>query len=113
MKAQERQAELIASLLFQVKALGLPEPILEYKFHPERRWRADLAWTLPGYRLLLEIQGGVYSSGRHVRGAGYENDCERMAEAVCLGWRVLWVTPRMIEDGRAVAWLERLLNVRR
>lgn len=27
-----------------------------------------------------------------------------------LGWRVLRVTPRMVEDGRALRWLEALLD---
>ena len=107
--ALERQAELIAILLFQIKALNLAEPEREFKFHSRRKFRADLGW--PGrQRLLLELQGGTHTRGAHVRGGRYEEDCERMAEAVYEGWRVIWVTPRMVEDGRAVRWLERLLK---
>jgi very-short-patch-repair endonuclease len=106
--SHERQEELISLLLFQIKALVLPEPVREFKFHSTRQFRADLGW--PGQRLLLELQGGTHNRGAHVRGVRYEEDCERMAEAVYEGWRVIWVTSKMVEDGRAVAWLERLLK---
>ena len=41
-------------------------------------------------------------------GAAFERDCEKYAEALCLGWSVLRVTPRMIEDGRLFAWLKKI-----
>jgi len=33
-------------LLGQIQAAGLPEPIRQHRFHPERRWRFDFAWPL-------------------------------------------------------------------
>ena len=106
--AQERQEELIATLLFQVKALGLPEPVREYRLCLGRRWRFDLAW--PVERVACEVEGGIWVAGRHVRGGGFEADCEKYNTALCGGVKVLRVTPRMIEDGRAAGWLERLLR---
>lgn len=89
-------------------AAGLPAPIREYRFAPPRRWRFDYAW-LP-QRLALEVEGGIWIGGRHVRGRGYENDCEKYSEAALRGWRVLRVTPAMLRDGRAAAMLERALR---
>ncbi len=86
-------------------AAGLPLPVREYRFAPPRRWRFDFAW--PDRGLALEIEGGVWTGGRHVRGRGYERDCEKYAEAALRGWRVLRVTPGMVRDGRAVALLAR------
>jgi hypothetical protein len=43
------------------KAMNLPAPVLEYKFHPKRRWKIDAAW--PGFRLAVEIEGGLYGRG--------------------------------------------------
>ena len=86
------------------------EPVREYRFHPVRRWRFDLAY--PQVKLAIEIDGGVYVSGRHSRGAGAEADMEKHAAALLLGWRVLRVTPRMIRDGRALAWIEQLVGGR-
>ena len=45
------------SLETQIRAVGLPPPVTEYRFHPERRWRADFAW--PEKKLLVEVDGGV------------------------------------------------------
>lgn len=89
---------------------GVPAPEPEHRFHPERRWRFDLAW--PAFKLGVEVEGGVWTSGRHSRGAGFEADCAKYNEATLAGWRVLRVTPAMIEDGRALAWIERALTGR-
>ncbi len=88
-----------------LSATGLPEAIREYRFAPPRRWRFDYAW--PAQRIALEIEGGVWTGGRHVRGKGYVSDCEKYSEAALLGWRVLRVTPAQIKDGRALALVER------
>src|SRR5690348_7925662 len=87
-----------------VAAAGLPEPIREYRFAPPRRWRFDLAW--PSFRVALEIEGGTWAGGRHVRGEGFERDAEKYNAATLAGWRVLRVTTGMVRDGRALALLE-------
>lgn len=92
----------------QCVAIGLPAPELEVRFHPTRKWRADYLWREP--KLIVEVDGGVFVSGRHSRGAGVEKDCEKFAEAMVLGYRVLRVTTRHVRDGRAVGWIERLLT---
>ena len=94
----------------QVLAIGLPAAQPEYAFARPRRWRFDLAW--PPERIACEIEGGVFlrGGGRHSRGLGFERDCEKYAEALCRGWRVLRVTTDMVRDGRALGYLERLLK---
>lgn len=59
----------------------------EYKFCANRRFRADFADVTN--RVLVEIEGGAFSGGRHVRGAGFVKDCEKYNIATALGWRVL------------------------
>ena len=85
-------------------AAGFPEPVKEFKFHPKRRWRFDLAW--PELKLAIEIEGGVWIRGRHVRGRGFKEDCEKYNAAVLLGWKVLRYTPdmfdKMLEDLKAI-----------
>lgn len=67
----------------------------QYQFHPTRQWRFDFAWPKP--MVAVEMQGGVWSGGAHTRGGGYTKDCERMNEAVALGWRVFYLTPGMLK----------------
>lgn len=98
------------SLDRQCSLVGLPAPKPELVFAPPRRWRFDLAWE--SHRFAVEIEGGVFMAGgsRHSRGRGFENDCEKYAEALCRGWRVLRVTTDMVRDGRALGYIERFLK---
>lgn len=86
---------------------GYPPPVAEHRFHPVRKWRFDLAWG-PPFMVAVEFQGGAFVQGRHTRGVGFEKDCEKMTEAALLGWRVLPVTIRHLENGRLFVWIDRL-----
>lgn len=72
------------------KAHGI-EPTPEHKFHPKRKWRFDLAW--PESLVALEVEGGVWTGGRHTRGSGFVKDMEKYNAAACLGWRILRCVP--------------------
>ena len=82
---------------------GFPGAVREYRFHPMRLWRFDYCW--PARKLSLEIEGGVYAGGRHVRGRGYENDTEKYSTAAAMGWCVIRATPKQLNSGEAFAWL--------
>lgn len=101
----EAQMELL------IAAWDLPSPIRELEFHPARKWRFDFAW--PEHMLALEVEGGVWSSGRHVRPAGYEEDVVKYNEALLLGWRVIRATTSHVESGIAAEWLQRALGTPR
>ena len=92
----------------QLKRLQLPEPVRGHKFHPRRKWEFDFAW--PDKKIAVELEGGTWSGGRHVRGKGYENDCKKYNAAVELGWRLFRYTTKMVEDGDAVFQIERILK---
>ncbi len=70
---------------------GLPAPTPEYRFDPDRAWRVDWAW--PEHRLALEVEGGVWTRGRHTRPSGYLKDLEKYNRLAVLGWRLLRTTP--------------------
>lgn len=76
------------------RALGLPEPVPEYRFALPRRWRIDWAW--PDARLGLEVDGGVWTRGRHTRGSGWVKDSEKLNTAAIMGWRMLRCTPQQL-----------------
>lgn len=99
---------LVDLFLFQCKAIGLPSPTLEHRFHPDRKWRLDVSW--PDQKFAVEVEGGTWVNGRHSRGAGFEKDCEKYAEAIALGWRLLRVTGGMVRSGKAVEYAQRILR---
>lgn len=93
-----------------VQDAGFPMPLRENDIIPGRKWRFDFTW--PDRMIAVEVQGGTWSRGRHTRGAGYENDCEKLNAAAADGWTVLYATTQMVEDGRALdalhaAWIAR------
>jgi len=101
-------------LLEQLRGAGyvaLPEA----RFHPQRKWRVDVAVTHldtdrhPGAILAIEIDGGAWSRGRHVRGAGFVADMEKQNALTELGWRILRFTPQQVRDGSALAQIRRCL----
>jgi len=105
----------------QLSQAGIPFE-REYKFHPDRKWRADFFVTLIVHqenprqtfdwiRLLVEIDGGAFIGGRHSRGAGVEADCEKTSAAAILGYRVLRMTPKQVEDGRGLQWIKQALGI--
>jgi very-short-patch-repair endonuclease len=84
------------------------ELIPEYQFAPPRRWRADFAHMET--MLLIEIEGGAWTGGRHTRGAGFVGDIEKYNSAVMLGYSVLRYTPEMVKSGVAIAQVIEFIN---
>ena len=103
-------SSLEITLLHLIREDGLPEPLLEYQFAKEigRKWRADFAW--PDSFVMAEAEGGVWTQGRHVRGQGFIDDCEKYNTAALLGWVVLRFPPCMIANGIAVKMIRRALD---
>jgi len=65
----------------------------EYKFVPNRRFRADFA--ILEWRLLLEINGGCWNAkSRHFYGAGAIKDMEKYNLAAIHGYQILHFTPK-------------------
>lgn len=67
------------------------ECIKEHRFYKSRQWRFDYA--LPKYKIALEVEGGVWTQGRHVRPRGFLGDMNKYNTATLLGWRVFRTTP--------------------
>jgi hypothetical protein len=90
----------VRDLLRQIELWALPLPILEHRFHAERKWRFDMAWE--SEKLAVEVDGGVWTGGRHTRGKGFENDCEKVNQAQIMGWTVLRYSTGQVRSGMAV-----------
>jgi len=105
--SNDRQ-DMTAEYLLQIRLAGLPMPEFEFRFHDSRQWRSDFAW--PDRMLLAEYEGGIYTGGRHTRGQGFDNDCEKYNEAELAGYRLLRFTHRMVATGMALEMTERALQ---
>jgi len=87
-------SRLEAKFALYWRSFGGPELEREFRFHAERKWRADFAHIES--RTLIEIEGGLWIQGRHNRPQGFAADAEKYLEAALAGWRVLRLTELQI-----------------
>jgi len=87
-------------------------PACEVRFHPKRKWRFDRAWV--ELKVAVEIDGGTFSGGRHVRGMGYHHQIEKMNQAQLDSWIVLRFDTKHIHDDphSMVELIKSVLDVR-
>ena len=87
---------------------GLPLPEYEVRFHPTRKFRADLVldrW------LIIEIEGLAKGGGRHQRISGFLADMEKYNEMTVLGYRLLRFTnDQIFKNGSAFEVIKRALG---
>jgi very-short-patch-repair endonuclease len=85
--------------------------VREFKFYTERDWRADFLISPEGeiFAILVEIEGSVWTQGRHTRGAGFLADMEKYNTATMLGFRVLRFSTEQVETGKAKEFLKEWL----
>ena len=81
-------------------------PSFEVKFHPTRKWRFDYCWL--DKMIALEVEGGVFTGGRHTRGIGFKNDIEKYNNASLLGYRLIRTTPTEL---RSIENIELIKNI--
>jgi len=96
-KAKADRLEVSFARLWNGVVLDLQQSVplvREYKFSLTRKWKFDFAHV--GKLVAIEIEGGHWSGGRHVRGKGFENDCEKYLEATLAGWTVVRLTSNQI-----------------
>jgi len=78
-----------------------------YFLPTKRKFRAD--FLCPNLKIIVEVNGGQYTRGRHVRGGkGYETDLEKINLAQTHGYKVLQFTYEMLERGEHLKMLDTL-----
>lgn len=82
------------------------EFVVEYCFHPQRKWRFDFA--ILEHKIAIEFEGIFSKKSRHTTVSGYAGDVEKYREAAKLGWTVLRYTAK--DYKRVVADVGELLN---
>ncbi|MEN3051332.1 MAG: DUF559 domain-containing protein [Candidatus Methanosuratincola petrocarbonis] len=94
---EEENPNLASEWRILEKAFHLPPGIPEYKFALDkgRLFRFDFAW--PEKKVAVELEGGTWIGGRHVRPEGFERDLEKYNLATALGWRVFRFSSDMLK----------------
>lgn len=65
----------------------------EFLFHETRKWRIDFYIEHNGKKLAIEVEGGIWSNGRHTRGSGFINDMQKYNELTKYGIFLYRVEP--------------------
>ena len=94
--------------MHQLMENQLDIPKVEYKFLKNRRFRFDFAW--PDRMIAVEIEGGVFSGGRHTRGVGYTRDLEKYNLATLHGWLVFRFTTQDVTTQKAIAFMSEVMD---
>jgi very-short-patch-repair endonuclease len=106
-KGEKVVSEGESTLSLQLKALKI-EFEQEFKFHPDRKWKAD--FHLVDKKILVEVEGGIWSGGRHTRGKGYLGDLEKYNAATMLGYQVIRFSTEQVKSGLAIQQIEKMVG---
>lgn len=80
----------------------------EFRFHKTRMWRFDYA--IPEHKIAIEVEGGVWTGGRHTNPQGFMGDIEKYNQAALLGWRVFRTTPEHLVKTATFDLLKEAIN---
>ena len=84
----------------------------EYRFHPVRRWRADYCINPVTDKIIVEVEGGAWTRGRHTRPSGFIADMEKYNELTRAGWRLIRVTPKELMTMKTINLIKDLINAK-
>ena len=106
-KGEKVQSEGEVILASALRALNI-EFEQEFQFHPTRKWRAD--FHLKDRKILVEVEGGIWSNGRHTRGKGYIADLDKYNEATMMGYQVIRFSTEQVKSGKAIEQIEKMVG---
>ena len=107
LKGEKIQSEGEVILATALRALNI-EFDQEFKFHPTRKWRAD--FHLKDKKILVEVEGGIWSNGRHTRGKGYLGDLDKYNAATMMGYQVIRFSTEQVKSGKAIEQILKLIG---
>ena len=107
-KGEKVPNEFEAKLARELKTLKIKFE-QEFYFHPERKWRAD--FHLVGKKILVEVEGAIWSGGRHTRGKGYIGDMEKYNAATMMGFQVIRFSTDQVKSGLAIQQIEKMVGL--
>ena len=103
-KAAGSKGEIALAGQLDARGIGYERELM---LIPGRRFRFD--FLLAQFALVIEVEGGTWSGGRHTTGVGFKSDCFKYNAALEIGYRVLRYTTDMVTRGEAIAQVERIV----
>jgi len=82
----------------------------EYKYVPGRKFKADGA--ILELRILIEVDGGIFTGRAHGSISGIKNDMERCNQATLNGWMRFRYTPQQFGKGQPIIDINKFINNR-
>lgn len=76
---------------------GYPAPLRQQQIIEGRRYKADFYW--PQHKMVLEVEGGIWTGGRHVRPQGFLGDMEKYNLYAYHGYVLYRCAPQHLHDG--------------
>ena len=86
------------------------ECVKEYRFDAKRKWRIDYA--IPKHKIAIEVEGGVWTNGRHTRASGFLRDIEKYNAMAVSGWILIRVTPEGKLKKSTIDIIQQAINYR-
>lgn len=91
---------------------AFPGVIPEYRFHHKRKWKID--YWLPIQKVGIEIEGGIWTGGRHIRPSGFIKDIEKYNTAALMGIKIYRVAyPDLKSVRKILEHIQRIKNYHR
>ena len=89
----------------------LPIPVQEHAFAKDagRKWRIDWYFEGNGRKVALEVEGGVWTGGRHTTGKGFSADMEKYNAMACRGILLLRTTPDQLLTMQTIKLLKAVI----
>jgi len=78
--------------------------VREYAFALPRKWRFD--YMLED-KVAIEIEGAIWTRGRHTRGKGYQSDMIKYRTAAALGYKVYRFSTEEVLKGVAREFIQK------
>lgn len=94
------------------KQSGLPAPTPEYQFAKDakRRWRIDYYFEHEDRKVALEVEGGIWTKGRHTRSTGFVKDMDKYNEMAKRGILLIRVEPKNLLTTGNIENIKNALN---
>ena len=85
------------------------EFIPEYRFDEKRKWRIDYYFE-GKVKLAVEIEGGIYSNGRHTRPSGFIADMEKYNALTTHGIYLFRVSYENLNKKETIETIKKILT---